>query len=411
MAEINQNTKPEPSTGVRTGHSRREFISSAALGSIGTLAATDLCSASMGPDANAGELTKGKGPGWGVSLRPRQLLCAICSIGEGVVVEEDGRIKAIRENPDIPVTLVCNAGDIFTFQDPGPADDLSGGPDFNRKLDLEILQRLDLSPGITLTARILLHRMWDRIESLSGICDLGEETSSTWKSCPKSRSGFYEKGREISLMYAVPGPASSKFCEADLPKAKARRALIIPRTREERLGEKRKSLAAMTRAEAIPVRPHILLCAVCQYGSGARPPYEEDNLPEMIQFILKNPNAKIRMADGADWMMCAPCPYRNGANGCVTVKGADGLPNQLNDIRVLQKLGMSHGDVINARELYHKIFKNIPDSNLTCGTISKGVSKGSVWDEGCGHHSEKNEPHQPYVKGRELLIKEFRFKM
>ena len=45
----------------------------------------------------------------------------------------------------------------------------------------------------------------------------------------------------------------------------------------------------MQHADAIPVRPHILVCAVCQYGEGSRPPYETDNLPEMLQFILKNP--------------------------------------------------------------------------------------------------------------------------
>ena len=63
----------------------------------------------------------------------------------------------------------------------------------------------------------------------------------------------------------------------------------------------------MQHADAIPVRPHILVCAVCQYGEGSRPPYETDNLPEMLQFILKNPQAQIKMADNADWMMCAPC--------------------------------------------------------------------------------------------------------
>ncbi len=244
---------------------------------------------------------------------------------------------------------------------------------------------------------------------MSGICDLGEETSHAWKSCPKSGAGFYEKGREISLKYAVPSCGSQvNFSETDLPNAKASRVLIIPRTREERMEEKRKALEAMNRAEAIPMRPHLLLCAVCQYGGGARPPYDTDNLPEMIQFILKNHDAKIKMADGADWMMCASCPSRNKANGCVHVKGYDGLPNQLIDIRTLQKLGMTHGDVMNARVVPENIREDTRlESCLWYGR--KGACKGSVWDEGCGHHSEKGEPYQPYIKGRELLIKEFGF--
>jgi hypothetical protein len=385
--------------------SRRKFISNSALGSIGTLGVSVMIPACMGSGPKADESKGEQGLKAGLALRPYRLLCAICSIGEWNIEGENSKISSIRNNPDIPVTLHCNAGDTFTYQDPGPADDSHGNAEFNRKRDLEILQRVDLPPGVTLPARIILHRIWDRIESVSGICDSKMVTSDAYNGCPKSRSGFYEKGREISLLYAVPGCGSQvSFSEADLPGAKY--ALLVPRTKEERAEAKRRSLETMYRAEAISVRPHILMCAVCQYGGGIRPPLETDNLPEMIQFILKHRNSKIKIAEAADWMMCAPCPSMNKFNACVNIKGHGGLANQLRDVRVLQKLGFSYGDIINAWELYHRILEYIPGSSEICGSISMGVKEPSVWDDECGHLSEGSPD---YVKGRELLIKEFGF--
>jgi hypothetical protein len=341
-------------------------------------------------------------------LRPYQVMCLICSIGEGKDEPEVEKLReafrAIRQDPDLPLTLRCNVGDVFAYQDPGPEDDCHGNAEFNRKRDLEILQRLDLPPGITLPARIILHRLWDRIESPLGICGYNEDAPEGWKGCPKAKSGFYEKGREICLSFAVPNCASQlDFSEADLPKAK--NALIVPRTKEEREEAKKQSLEAMYQAEAIAVRPHILLCAVCQYGAGAEPGGPQDNLPEMLRFILKKPEAKIKLAEGADWMMCAPCPSWTKRNCCVQVKGYGGLTNQLRDVRVLQKLGLRYGDVMNARELYRLIFERIPSTALVC-RVSEGVSEPSVWLDGCGQRVESN-PN--YDKGREKLMKEFGF--
>ena len=386
-----------------TGISRRKFISTSAFGGIGTLGVSEMMLSCRRSGLKADELKDEQGLKDRLVLRPYQLLCAICSIGEANMEDKNSKINSIRKNPDIPVTLHCNAGDTFAYQDPGPADDAHGNAVFNRKRDLEILQRVDLPPGVTLPARIILHRIWDRIGSVSGICDSEEITSDAFKGCPKAGSGFYEKGREISLLYAVPSCGSQlSFSEADLPGAKY--ALIVPRTKEERVEAKRRSLETMYRAEAISVRPHILMCAVCQYGGGIRPPLETDNLPEMIQFILKNRNSKIKIAEAAEWMMCAPCPSMNKFNACVNIKGHGGLANQLRDVRVLHKLGFSYGDIINAQELYRRILEEIPTSSEICGSISMGVLGPSVWDDECGHLSEGSPD---YVKGRELLIKEF----
>lgn len=388
--------------------SRRKFLASSACGGIGAVSAGCMissCSRAGSNENNKPEFTPTSING--ISIRPYLLLCAICRIGQGNIDGDDDRIKAIRNNPDIPVTLVCNAGEVFTYQDPGTADDAHGSFEFNRKRDLEILQRIDLHPGVTLPARIIYHRIWDNIENVEDICNCGEMESDKCKGCHLAKSGSYEKGREISLKYAVPHwNTQLNFSEADLPAASL--ALIIPRTREERAEAKKASIEAMKKADAISVRPHILLCAICQYGQGSRPPFETDNLPEMLQYILKNPKAKIRIAQGADWMMCAPCPSLSRYGACLNVKGHCGLGSQLRDVRVLQKLELSYGDVINARELYKKIMERIPSSAMICGSISKGVPVHSVWEDECGHH-EESLPE--YVSGREQLIKEFGFKI
>lgn len=389
----------------KTEISRRKFLSNSVLGSIAPLGVSAIIPSCMRSGPAARELAGEQGLKSGITLRPYQLLCAICMVGEEKMDGENSKITSIRKNPDIPVTLQCNAGDTFAYQDPGSADDIHGGAEFNRKRDLEILQRIDLPPGITLPARIILHRIWDRIESVSGICDSEEVRSDAYKGCPKAGSGCYEKGRETCLQYAVPGCGSQLgFSEADLPDAKY--AILVPRTKEERAEAKRRSLGMMHSAEAIAVRPHILMCAICQYGGGIRPPLETDNLPEMIQLILKNRNAKIKIAESADWMMCAPCPSMSKYNTCLNVKGHGGLANQLRDVRLLQKLGIRYGDVINAQELYQKILEQIPDSSVICGSISRGVQEPSVWDDECGHLTEGSPD---YIKGRELLIKEFGF--
>jgi hypothetical protein len=276
----------------------------------------------------------------------------------------------------MPITLRCNVGDVFAYQDTGTADDTPEGAEFNEKRDLEILYKLNLIPGCTLPARIIFNRVLDTIEEVSGICGYPSLTSDSWKGCPKANSGDYERGREQGI-----------------------EAIIPTRDKDEMNRDKEESLAAMYEAEAISIRPHILLCAVCQYGGGTRPPFPEDNLPELIELILKKPDTLLTMAPCADWMMCAPCPYRApGLNACVNNNGSGGLPNQMRDLRVLQKLGLTYGSESKARDLYKLIFKRIPGTLEICRI---GHSRPSVWWSGCGAATANSES---YDKGRKMLM-------
>ena len=176
--------------------------------------------------------------------------------------------------------------------------------------------------------------------------------------------------------------------------------MIPVRSAPEMGADKKRSISDMEKAQPIDVRPHILLCSLCQYGAGTRPPFAEDNLPELVQMILKKPDIRIRMAPHADWMMCAPCPYRVAATrACVNNKGSGGLPNQMRDLRVLQKLGLTFGSILPARELYRRIFKRIPGTLEIC-RIEPG--RPSVWWTGCGA-AEADSPN--FAKGRKQLMK------
>ena len=321
----------------------------------------------------------------GMSLRPYQLLCAVCSLGEedsGLKDEKlEGILEEVRRSPDIPITLRCNMREVFGFQMAGPEEDTPEGADFNKRRDLDILLRLNLPPGVTLSARILFNRLLDRIETVSGICDYEAVTSDAWKGCPKAKSGCYEKARE-----------------------KGAKVIIPPRNEEEMTRDKKESIADMYEAKTtgIAVKPHLLLCAVCQYGGGTKPPFKPDNLPELIQLVLKEPDTLMTMTEGAPWMMCGPCPNRAPElNACVNVKGSGGLTNQLRDLRTLQLLGLTFGSTMKAKDLYKRVLERIPSTLAVCRFESR---QPSVWSDGCGSRETNNED---YEKGRAELMKEF----
>jgi hypothetical protein len=312
----------------------------------------------------------------------------VCSLGGGgddvPFAETIAAILAeVKEHPDMPLTIACNAGDVYVYQDPGIAEDTPEGADFNRKRDLDILQRMNWPPGVTLPARTALLYLRAMIPTVEGLCGYDEETSEAWRGCPRAHSGAYERGHALGI-----------------------EAIIPPRSEEEMSAEKEASIAALEAAEEVPIRPHILLCAVCQYGQGARPPFKADNLPELMQIILhRSPDLRIRMARQADWMMCAPCPARvPGLNACANTLGSGGLSNEKRDLDMLQVLGLEFGSVMPARDLFRLIFERIHTTQDICAR--EGSCSTSVWWDGCG---EKNvtEGNEGYAKGRAEIMDHF----
>ncbi len=334
-----------------------------------------------------------------ISVRPYQLLCLVCSLGEARSDPEtkakhddiNGRpywqrharfiedlLERIQREPDLPLALRCNAGDVFAWQEPGTTDDSPEGAEYNLRRDLEIMRRLDLMPGTTLPARILLYHLRRMIKTTCGICGFEGCSAEAWRGCPKAGSGFYELGNEIDVGDILP-----------------------PKSDAERAEEKEASIAAMETAASVALRPHLLLCMVCQYSMGIRPPLDVDNLPELLQMILEKPETPITFVRGADWMMCAPCKRRvSELNACVNVRGIGGIANELRDLNVLQILGQTFGATMPAGELMRLLFERLPTSVPIC---TKAHEKSSLWRDPCGD-MESGNPH--YATGREQLMAE-----
>jgi hypothetical protein len=328
-------------------------------------------------------------------LRPYQLLCIVCAIGDGDFSDPRYmRIKealdAIREDPDMPITLRCNAHSVYAYQDAGTEGDTPEGAEYNRKRDLDVLQKLDLPPGSTLPARTLFIHLLKGIKAVSGICDYDAITSDAWKGCHLARSGNYEKG----WAKAKSGSGSYGGLEELMP----------PRSKEEMMEAKKESVMEVYSAKEFFDRPHHLLCAVCQYGNGIRPPFPEDNLPEFLDIIRRNPDLPITLVQGVSAMTCAPCPAAvPKSNACVCgPNGSGGLYDELKDLNVLQKLGLTYGTTMRAGDLYKLVFERILTVSGTCA-LKGDNPPHSVWWDPCGQEA----PPTGYEKGRGMLMREF----
>ena len=319
-------------------------------------------------------------------IRPYQAACAICRIGAGEPAAQDRIaeiIAAVRADPDMPVMLVCNAGDVFSYQNPGTAEDTPEGPEYNRKRDMDILERMDLAPGSILPARILFRRLLAAVPTVAGICGYETLTGEAWQGCPRTNSGDYERGHEQGI-----------------------NALIAPRDAEEMAADKASSLEDMYGADEILSRPHIVVCAICQYATGTRPPYAPDNLPELLQMVLeRDGDVNIKLVPGADWMMCGPCPSRLAeTNACICGRiSSGGLYNEMKDLNVLQALGLTYGTTMKAGDLYRLIFERIPTVDGVCALKKRDKPMVSLWRDGCGEGTFPG----PYERGREILMPRF----
>lgn len=368
---------------IRHGINRSEFVRGGCCLAAGSI----LSGLSQASAAERGVRPEGERsvPSSPLLLRPFQLLCLVCALGEDPAGPKQGKLKEIREaigrNPDLPISLRCNAGDVYVFQDPGTGEDTPEGREFNRKRDLDILQKMGWPPGITLPARTLLLSLVKHITTVAGVCGYDRVTAEEWKGCAKAHTGYYEKGRERGIDDIVP-----------------------PRTEKEMAAEKVRSVEVLNSASVVTSRPHILLCAVCQYGGGTRPPFKPDNLPELIELVfVKNKDLSIRFAEAADWMMCAPCPNRASASrACVNTLGSGGLSNQKRDLDMMQMLGMHYGSTMKAKELFRLIFERIPTTQAICRR--EGNASPCVWWDGCGE-SNTSKGNASYEKGRKELMK------
>ncbi len=181
-------------------------------------------------------------------VRPYQLMCVVCRLGAGCT-DDLGEprltaiLKAVRQDPKLPLTLRCNVDTVYRYQNPGHAEDTAEGELFNAKRDLDIVQKLGLVPGDTRPAIDMFERVLAKIPQARGICGYETQTSDTWRGCAQAGSGNYEKGHKLGI-----------------------NAIIPPRDPQEKAQYKKTSAAAIYQAPALQIRPHHLLCMSCFHG-------------------------------------------------------------------------------------------------------------------------------------------------
>jgi hypothetical protein len=295
-----------------------------------------------------------------LAVRPYQLMCIICRIGAGCTDDLGNPrlntiLKAVRQDPKVPLTLRCNVDTVYRYQNPGHAEDTSEGELYNAKRDLDIIQKLGLVPGDTRPAIDMLERLLAKIPQARGICGYPTQTSDTWRGCAQARSGNYEKGRERGI-----------------------KALIPPRDPKEKAEYKRTTAAVIYQAKVLQIRPHHLLCMSCFHGGRDKlAPIAEDNLFEAIDVIQKHPDIPVTLIPGV-CMICPPCGKYDPINKLCLGGHSMALRDQKKDLDVLQKLGLKYGDTLPARKLYQLLFERIPSTRDICG-YGDGEVRGPEW--------------------------------
>jgi len=110
-----------------------------------------------------------------IEIRPYQLLSTICFLGgvECQLPEKDTIISIIKQvgnNPALRIRLVSDADEILYYRYIKSDDYTQMEKIFNRKRDLDVLQRLGLMVGDTRRARYLYELLFQRIKTPKGIC-------------------------------------------------------------------------------------------------------------------------------------------------------------------------------------------------------------------------------------------------
>jgi len=296
-----------------------------------------------------------------LQVRPRQLMCIVCRIGEGQTQDlGDPRLTeilaAVREDPKIPIRLRANTDSVYRYVNPGPAEDTPEGELFNAKRDLDVLQKLGLAPGDARPAVDMFERLLANVPAAKGVCGYETVTSDAWRGCPRAESGNYEKGHALGI-----------------------NAIIPPRDAQEKADCKKTSVAAVYEAQTLRIRPHHLMCMSCFYGAriDKLAPIQEDNLFEAIDAIHKTPDVPVTLIAGT-CMICPPCSrYDSKTTLCLGGKSM-ALRDQKKDLDVLQKLGLQYGDTLPARKLYELLYERIPSTRDICG-YGDGEERAFEW--------------------------------
>lgn len=140
-------------------------------------------------------------------IRPHHLLCMLCTADVLEPLMYDNLVELrerMKENPDILVTLtegccmVCN-----------PCPEYHTGENIcirthikDQLRDLMMLEKLDMKPGDTYTAKEIYERVYARMDSLRDVCAWGDEldTAPFWSPCDGWKGDKFVLARGANLI-------------------------------------------------------------------------------------------------------------------------------------------------------------------------------------------------------------------
>ncbi|MBN1346306.1 MAG: hypothetical protein JXQ73_26700 [Phycisphaerae bacterium] len=293
-----------------------------------------------------------------ITMRAHQLLGTVCVAGGATCpLLEPARAREIlgeiERDPTVTIRLTSTAERVphysqlseedFARQDPAEV--------LNRKRDLDVLQKLGLVPGSIRRARYLYELLFERIETLDGVC--AYETSG-WEGCRLARSGVYERVR-----------------------AKGWRAIVYQRSDEEMAAFRERNIEQIRKAARLAIRPHHLMCLCCGLAGGRNEtPRPNDTLYELLLRIREEPDIPIVLVEGC-CMACDCCDgYHPETGRCVHAGGL--IRDYKKDLDVLQRLGLMPGAMMKARDLFSLLFARIPSTRDVCG-YGDGVTTCNEW--------------------------------
>lgn len=293
-----------------------------------------------------------------VHIMARQLPALVCVCGGSacpLIKNTHARslLDRLKKDPSLTIRLESDADALphYTTLSPKAYARINAQDVFNRKRDLDVLQRLGLCPGDTRRARYLVELLFARIETLNGICCYD---TAGWEGCPVARAGVYERVR-----------------------AQGWQSLVYHRSAEEMCDYRKRNTAHILADDRLYVRPHHLMCLACGYAGGrndaSRP---NDTLYEILQRVRREPDVPITLVEGP----CEACDCCDGfhpeTGRCV--HGGGLIRDYKKDLDCFQKLGLMPGATLPARQLFALLFERIASTREVCG-YGNGITTCEEW--------------------------------
>ena len=285
-----------------------------------------------------------------LSVRPYQLMCLICWLGEAETVRrlKDPALNLIfqdiRKNPRIPLKLVDYDGDALD----GCSADSPCGVLFHMFQDESVKSRFKAFSGKWERARTGLGKLFDtskHVPGTEGFCWFEPKAPPAWRGCPRAGNGDYERGRKRLRLLATD----------ILP------AFNSAKTQPELDAIKAKTAGAVLDSEVIRLFPNHLLFVASSYLQCERfkdTPVMHDNLWEPAEAIRRNPNILVMLVPD-HCMVCPPChAYDMAGSGLCQInplhmKGAEKVlaMNALVTLSTLRTLGLEYYQKVPAHQI------------------------------------------------------------